>query len=103
MRHLLVLLILLVGCTKSSNKKEIWVYTSLYKDTIADIEPKLKAQFPDLQVNFFQAGSEEVASKVSAEELGGGTKADVLIFSDRFWFEEMASKGRLHAYNSPAS
>jgi iron(III) transport system substrate-binding protein len=107
MKYLLILPVLfstlLMGCTKSSSKKELWVYTSLYKDTIADIEPKLKAQFPDLTINFFQAGSEEVAAKVSAEELGGGTKADVLIFSDRFWFEDMAAKGKLHAYKSPAS
>lgn len=99
---MLILVPLFWGCTKEE-KKELWIYTSLYKDTIADIEPKLKAQFPGVEFNFFQAGSEEVAAKVSAEELTGGTKADVLIFSDRFWFEEMAKKGKFLAYRSPAA
>ena len=101
MRHFLLIVVLLastVGCTKKNDKPEVWIYTSLYKDTVADVEPKLQAAFPDVQVKFFQAGSEEVAAKINAEELSGGTKADILIFSDRFWFEEMAQKGRLHKY-----
>ena len=76
-------------------KQIVWIYTSLYKDTVDDVQKKLKEKFPEIEVQFFQAGSEEVAAKVSAEELAGGTRADVLIFSDRFWFEEMAQKGRL--------
>src|SRR5688500_4111011 len=79
-------LVLALGCTKKeAPKNELWIYTSLYKDTIADIQPKLEKQFPDIKFNFFQAGSEEVAAKINAEELAGGTKADVVIFSDRFW------------------
>lgn len=87
------------GCTKKESKPELWIYTSLYKDTIADVQPRLEAKFPGYTFKFFQAGSEEVAAKVNAEELAGGTKADLFIFSDRFWFEEMAQKGRLHAYS----
>jgi iron(III) transport system substrate-binding protein len=98
MRHLVLVALLLTACNRGASKPELWVYTSLYKDTIADLQPRLAAQFPDFQVNFFQAGSEEVAAKVNAEELAGGTKADLLIFSDRFWFEEMAQKGRLHKH-----
>ena len=99
MRLLLAfVLVFLAACTKKEGKQEVWIYTSLYKDTIADLQPKLEQRFPNYKVNFFQAGSEEVAAKVNAEELAGGTKADILIFSDRFWFEEMAQKGRLHKY-----
>lgn len=86
------------GCAKKESKPELWIYTSLYKDTIADLQPKLEAKFPEYKFNFFQAGSEEVAAKVNAEELGGGTRADLLLFSDRFWFEEMAQKKRLLKY-----
>jgi iron(III) transport system substrate-binding protein len=97
-RILIALCLLVTSCNRGASKPELWVYTSLYKDTIADLQPRLAAQFPDVKVNFFQAGSEEVAAKVNAEELAGGTKADLLIFSDRFWFEEMAQKGRLHQF-----
>lgn len=84
-------------------KTELWIYTSLYKDTIADIQPQLEKEFPDVKFNFYQAGSEEVAAKVNAEELAGGIKADVLISSDRFWYEDLAKDGKLHAYKPKAA
>lgn len=93
----------LSGCTKKSDRPQIWIYTSVYKTVVADLEPKLKAKFPEVDFHFFQAGSEEVAAKVGAEELAGGTRADILIFSDRFWFEEMAKLGRLHKYAPPSA
>jgi iron(III) transport system substrate-binding protein len=91
----------LLSCRDS--KKELWIYTSLYKDTIADIQPKLEKQFPDIAFNFFQAGSEEIASKINAEMLAGGTKADVIIFSDRFWYEDMAQQGKFVKYTPKGS
>src|SRR4051812_11887744 len=85
-----------VGCKES--QKEVWIYTSLYKDTIADIQPKLEKQFPDTKFQFYQAGSEEVAAKVNAEMAAGGSKADIVIFSDRFWFEDMAHQDKFVKY-----
>ncbi|MCB0348603.1 MAG: extracellular solute-binding protein, partial [Bdellovibrionales bacterium] len=91
-------LLSLVSCKKEVNENEVWIYGSIYKDTIADIEPQLKEKFPDLDFHFYQAGSEEIATKVNAEILAGGTKADILIFSDRFWYEEAIEQGLLHKY-----
>ena len=82
-------------------QQELWIYTSLYKDTIADLTEKLRKDFPKVRFRWYQAGSEEIAAKVNAENLAGGTKAHILISSDRFWYEEMASKGYLKAYTSP--
>src|SRR5688572_7443427 len=87
-------LIFLGACTKSSSSdsgKVVWVYTSLYKDTIADMTPYLKKAFPDVEVKWFQAGSEEIAAKVNAEILSGNLQADLLLCSDRFWYEELAN------------
>ena len=96
-----------MGCTQnnaSNNIKELWIYTSLYKDTIADLTPKLEKDFPGVKFRWYQAGSEEIAAKVNAEILASGaTKADILISSDRFWYEEMGKMGRLHTYRSPPS
>lgn len=102
MKALLVLalsLFVFSSCTKK-NENEVWVYTSLYKDTIADLEPQLKKDFPNIDVHFFQAGSEEIAAKVNAELIAGHLKADILISSDRFWYEEMATKNKLHAFSN---
>lgn len=86
------------SCTKKEEKTKVWIYTSLYKDTIADIQPKLATAFPDVDVQFYQAGSEEVAAKVQAENLSGKIQADILISSDRFWYEDMAAQQKLMAY-----
>lgn len=91
-----------LGCTKRESAKEVWIYTSLYKDTIADLTPRLEKTFPGVKFNFFQAGSEEIATKVNAEMLSGETKADILISSDRFWYEDLGSKGKLHGFKPPA-
>ena len=97
---ILTAVLILASCTKKNEKPEIWIYTSIYKDTVADLQPKLEAKFPAYKFNFFQAGSEEIAAKVNAEEMAGGTKADILIFSDRFYFEEMANRGRFEKLTS---
>ncbi len=95
-------LILLISCNKdnSGNNKELWIYTSMYKDTISDITPRLEKAFPGVTFNWYQAGSEDIASKVNAEILAGRIQADILISSDRFWYEEMANMGNLHSFKN---
>lgn len=98
---LFLILIVLFSCkSEQATKNELWIYTSMYKDTIADMKPRLEKAFPGVTFNFFQAGSEEIAAKVNAEILSGGTNADVLISSDRFWYEEMAAQGQLESYQN---
>ncbi|MGZ3787885.1 MAG: extracellular solute-binding protein [Bacteriovorax sp.] len=93
--------VLLLGCAKKEEKPKVWIYTSLYKDTVNDLKGKIEKEFPNVDVQFYQAGSEEVAAKVQAESMAGKIQADILISSDRFWYEDMAAKGVLLSY-SPA-
>jgi iron(III) transport system substrate-binding protein len=107
--RLLITFILIINFSSCKTEKksdsaakveEVWIYTSMYKDTIADISPQIEKDFPGVKFHWFQAGSEDIATKVNAEILAGGTKADLLISSDRFWYEEMANLGKLHADKS---
>ena len=93
MRYLL-LFFLVLSC-QSSSQNEIWIYTSLYKDTIADITPQLEKAFPGVKINWYQAGSEEIAAKVNTELIAGVPKADIMISSERFWYQELSDSGRL--------
>ncbi|MCO4794561.1 MAG: extracellular solute-binding protein [Bacteriovoracaceae bacterium] len=98
-----IFVLISTSCQKEGDKtesKEVWIYTSMYKDTIADMTPKLKLAFPNVEFKWFQAGSEEIATKVNAEILAGGTQADILISSDRFWYEEMGNNGYLLSFKS---
>lgn len=91
-------ILVLTGCTKNDERKEVWIYTSLYKDTLSVMQPKLEKAFPGIHFQFYQAGSEEIAAKIQAEQLAGKIQADIVISSDVFWFEELSKRGQFLAY-----
>lgn len=91
------------GCSKKeSSGPTIWIYTSLYNHVVRDLDSKLKARFPNVQFQWYQSGSENVAAKVNSELLGGKTQADLLLTSDPFWYEELKKKGILLKHQPPA-
>lgn len=100
---ILALLAVSFSFTRCSGKKEIWIYTSIYKEVIAELDPALHAAFPDISVKWYQAGSENVASKVNAELAAGKTQADLILTSDPFWYLELKKAGKLIPYKSPAA
>ncbi|MCB0364472.1 MAG: extracellular solute-binding protein [Bdellovibrionaceae bacterium] len=95
-------LVVITGCEWGKPEKPVlWVYTSMYKDTIQDLKTQLDQDLPGVEIKWYQAGSEEIAAKVNAELIAGHCQADVLISSDRFWYEELSDRGFLHAYRPP--
>ena len=104
MKHIIFIFLVLniFGCQeKDAPNNSLWIYTSLYKDTINEIKPELEKKFPGVNFKFFQAGSEEIATKVNAELMSGNVQADVMISSDRVWYEELEMAGKLLMYSSP--
>ncbi|MDA8793030.1 extracellular solute-binding protein [Bacteriovoracaceae bacterium] len=94
-----------ISCNDSKNStsttggnQEVWVYTSMYKDTINELTPKLKKAFPNITVRWYQAGSEDIASKYNLEVINDSIQADLLISSDRFWYHRMAKEKNLSPY-----
>jgi iron(III) transport system substrate-binding protein len=90
-----LLLVGLLSCSKSSEKKTIWIYTSLYKEVLSLFDPHLQKQFPQLEIKWYQAGSEDVSAKILAEKKGGKTQASLLMTSDIFFYLDLAEKGEL--------
>lgn len=80
---------------------EVWIYTSMYPSVIAELEPALRAAYPDIEPKFFQAGSEKVAQRVQAEWDAGSSPACLLLTSDPFWYVELAESGRLQPHLPP--
>jgi len=98
----LIPLLWLLSCQPQQDPtRELWIYTSMYKDTIADIDKELTAAFPGVKFNWYQAGSEEIAARANGEIMAGGIRADLLISSDRFWYEELARAGYLEPHKAP--
>jgi iron(III) transport system substrate-binding protein len=100
-RSPLLLVLLLLGCGGGSDRQELWIYTSVYKEVYPLFEPGLAAAFPDVEVKWYQSGSEKIAAKILAEEKGGGTRADLLMTSDLFFYQELAELGRLLTLEGP--
>src|SRR3990167_5289401 len=99
--------LLVSGCTKKEGTKPakttLWVYTSLYNEDIEKLTPVLQQELPDIDVKWFAAGSEKVLAKVNAELASGHVNADLILTSDPFWYEQLAQKGLLLVYESPAA
>ncbi len=80
---------------------DVWVYTSMYRHVLDALEPLLKERLPGVQVRWYQAGSEKVASRLEAERAAGAVRADLLATSDPFLYERLAREGALLRYASP--
>ena len=79
----------------------VTIYTSIYEHVIAALEPVLREAFPDIDVRFFQRGSEDVAARLNSEIAAGKVGADLVMTSDPFWYEELKEAGHLLEYRSP--
>lgn len=112
MKRLALFLIVLAGCrvefatpggtaAPTATTGEVWVYTSVYRNVIDALEPKLKEQLPGVTIHWFQAGSEKVTAKLEAELSAGGTPCDVLITSDPFLYQRFKKEKRWLRYVSP--
>lgn len=100
----LILLVVFYWNSMNGNKKEvIWIYASIYKEVIAEIDEVLRTQFPDVQIRWYQSGSENVAARVNAELSTGNSQADLVMTSDPFWFVELKQAGHLLSYISPTA
>jgi iron(III) transport system substrate-binding protein len=100
--HLGGLATLAAVASSCHSKPTLWVYTSLYKEVVAEMKPAVDRAFPEVDVRWYQGGSENVAARVNTELFAGRTQADLILTSDPFWYLELKKNGKLAAYDSPA-
>jgi iron(III) transport system substrate-binding protein len=89
-----------LGCSDRGTRQTVTIYTSIYENVIASLEPVLRETFPDIEVRFFQRGSEDVAARLNSEIAANTIGADLVMTSDPFWYEELKQAGHLLAYQS---
>ena len=61
---------------------KLMIYTSIYPDIIEGVKPAIKKAFPDLEVQWFQAGTEKVITKLTGEIEAKKVQADLLMVAD---------------------
>lgn len=94
----LALITFLFWRSKSQQESVIWIYASIYKEVIAELEEELKKAYPEIKVRWYQSGSENVAARLNAEITAGYPQADLIMTSDPFWFLDLKKSGLLYPY-----
>ncbi|PLR77454.1 Fe(3+) ABC transporter substrate-binding protein [Bacillus sp. V3-13] len=76
-------------------------YTSQPDEDAAKLVEAFQAKYPKVKVETFRSGTEEVISKIKAEQLAGDIQADVLLVADAVTFESLKEEDLLLSYESP--
>lgn len=80
---------------------KLMIYTSIYPDIIEQVKPALKKQFPNLEIQWFQAGTEKVMAKVAGEIEAKKIQADLLMVADPSYYLTLKESDLLLKYDSP--
>ena len=78
----------------------IQFYTSQPDSDAEALVKAFKEKYPDIDVQTFRSGTEEVIGKVLAEKEAGAVQADVLLVADAVTFERLKEEDLLQAYES---
>lgn len=85
---------------KKDLKGEIEFYTSQPDADAAKLVESFNKKYPEVKVNIFRSGTEEVMSKLKAEKESGKVMADVLLLADAVTFESLKKDDMLLKYKS---
>ena len=80
---------------------KITLYTSQPEEDAQKLIDGFNKECPDVTVDVFRSGTEEVVSKVLAEQTAGAVQADVLLVADSVTFETLKEQDMLLSYESP--
>lgn len=76
-------------------------YTSQPETDATVLVDEFNKLYPDVDVEVFRSGTEEVIGKLLAENTAGDVQADVLLVADEVTFENLKNQDLLEAYESP--
>ncbi len=102
-------MVLLAGCGGGDKKAgglkgEVMIYTSIYPDIIDKMaKPSMKKAFPDLDIKWFQGGTEKVVTKIAGEIQAKKISADLLMVADPSYYLKLKEDKLLLNYVSKNS
>lgn len=82
-------------------KGTLMIYTSIYPDIIESVKPALAKAFPNLDIQWFQGGTEKVVTKISGEAAANKVQADLLMVADPSYYLTLKDKNLLLKYDAP--
>jgi len=91
------------SASESGVSGTIQFYTSQPDSDAAELVAAFNEKHPEVEVDVFRSGTEEVMSKVGAEKMAGDIQADVLLVADEVTLDTLKEQGLLMPYESPES
>ncbi|NEW08950.1 ABC transporter substrate-binding protein [Paenibacillus sp. SYP-B3998] len=87
--------------TSATISGKLTFYTSQPEDDVTKLVAAFNKKYPDVKVENFRSGTEEVTAKIQAENQAGKVQADVLLLADAVTFEGLKKQNLLNSYKSP--
>lgn len=87
--------------TEPKEKVTVNLYTSESQDLVGEMMNAFTAENPNINVEIFRTGTEEVIAKMEAERSAGDIVADMIWFADIDYFNTLDEDGLLEEYLSP--
>ncbi len=105
---ILVLLLVLSGCGGSGAKKagapakgKVMLYSSMKDSQLSALKAGFTKKYPDIQMDYYTAGTGNVMTKLATEQQAGGISADLIWVGEPTNYLEFKAKGLLMPYRSP--
>ncbi|WP_093334851.1 ABC transporter substrate-binding protein [Salibacterium halotolerans] len=89
------------GAETSGVSGSLSFYTSQPDQDATALVSAFNEEYPDVDVEVYRSGTEEVISKVQAEKEAGNVQADVMLVADSVTFESLKEQDMLMSYESP--
>jgi len=89
------------GQVAATGKPTVWIYTAIYQEQVDQFDALAEKELPDIDVQWFQGGSEKVSQRWEAEHSAGGSPACILATSDPSWYVDLTNRKLLVPYVSP--
>ncbi|SFM25772.1 ABC transporter substrate-binding protein [Salibacterium qingdaonense] len=89
------------GAETSDISGNLSFYTSQPDQDATALISAFNEEYPDVNVEVYRSGTEEVISKVQAEKEAGNVQADVMLVADSVTFESLKEQNMLMSYESP--
>ncbi|MGG4554160.1 ABC transporter substrate-binding protein [Paenibacillus humicus] len=89
------------GAAPAGITGQLTFYTSQPEEDAAQLVQAFNKKYPEVKVETFRSGTEEVTAKIQAEKQAGSVQADVLLLADAVTFEGLKQEDLLLSYKSP--
>ncbi|MCR5066712.1 MAG: extracellular solute-binding protein [Erysipelotrichaceae bacterium] len=79
---------------------EVMIYSSMAQSVLEALEARFEELYPGVDMNFVQAGSGKISTKLTTELQAGTVECDIVWLADASEFVEYKNAGNLVAYES---